>query len=174
MLVVPQLRIVWLALLFVAFSASPATLTGHVVGVHDGDTITVLDATKTQHKIRLAGIDAPELKQAFGTRSRQNLSNMVYDKDARLECHKTDRYKRKVCKVWVQPSECTTCGKTLDTGHAQIIAGLAWWYRAYAREQSAEDQGRYESAEDEARLRRWGLWRDTEPVPPWEWRKLRR
>jgi len=150
-----------------------ATLTGHVVGVHDGDTITVMDATKAQHKIRIAAIDAPERKQAFATQSKQNLSDMLYDKDARLECHKTDRYMRNVCQVWVQPSDCPTCGKTLDAGHAQIIAGLAWWYRAYAKEQSIEDQGRYESAEDEARLRKWGLWRDAEPVPPWERRKLR-
>ena len=154
-------------------SVYAAALTGRVVGVHDGDTITVLDATKTQHKIRIAAIDAPERNQAFGTRSKQNLSNMLYDRDARLECHKTDRYQREVCKVWVQPSDCPTCGKTLEAGHAQVIAGLAWWYRAYAKEQSAEDQGRYESAEDEARLRKWGLWRDAEPVPPWERRKLR-
>jgi len=166
----------WLVAGCAAFATTcgAAELTGRVVGISDGDTITVLDASNTQHKIRLAGIDAPELKQAFGTRSKQNLSRMAYDMDARLECHKTDRYKREVCKVWVQPSDCPTCGKTLDAGHAQIIAGLAWWYRAYAKEQFAEDQGRYESAEDEARLRKWGLWGDAEPVPPWEWRKLRR
>ena len=149
-----------------------AELTGRVVGVTDGDTITVLDADKTQYKIRLAGIDAPEHNQAFGTRSQKNLSDMAFGKDARLDCKKTHRG-RQICKVWVQPSDCPTCGKTLDAGHAQIIAGLAWWYRAYAKEQSTEDQGRYESAEDEARLRKWGLWRDAEPVPPWEWRKLR-
>ena len=150
-----------------------ATLTGRIVGVHDGDTITLLDATKTQHKIRLAGIDAPELRQAFGTRSKQNLSEMAYAKDARLECHKTIRNERKLCKVWVQPSDCPTCGNTLDVGHAQVIAGLAWWYRADAKEQSADDQGRYESAEDEARLRKCGLWSDPAPVPPWEWRRNR-
>ena len=66
-------RIGW-ALLLPLAGAEAATLTGHVVGVHDGDTITVLDASETQHKIRFAGIDAPELKQAFGTRSRQNLA----------------------------------------------------------------------------------------------------
>ena len=63
-------------------SARHRSSRGRVVGIHDGDTITLLDASKTQHKIRLAGIDAPELKQAFGTRSRQNLSNMAYDRDA--------------------------------------------------------------------------------------------
>ena len=99
---------------------------------------------------------------------------MAYYKGARVECHKTGRYKGEVCKVCVQPSDCPACGETLDAVHAQVIAGLTWWYRAYTKEQSAEDQGHYESAEDEARLRKRGLWQDAEPVPPWEWRKLRR
>jgi endonuclease YncB( thermonuclease family) len=89
-------------------------------------------------------------------------------KIASLECHKTDRYGRKVCKVWVQPADCPTCGTTLDAGHAQVIAGLACWYRAYAK-----DQGRYDSAEQEARLRKQGQWQDKEPVPPWEFRRKR-
>jgi len=166
-----------IALLFlIAFSASSAgaaELTGGVVGVTDGDTITVLDAEKTQHKIRLAAIDAPERKQAFGAKSKQNLSDLVSGKDVAVEWKKRDRDKRIVGKVWVQPSDCPTCGKTLDAGHAQIIAGLAWWSRAFARAQSAEDQGSYESAEDEARMRKRGLWADPEAVPPWEWRKTK-
>ena len=150
-----------------------AELTGVVVGITDGDTITVLDADKKQHKIRLAAIDAPERRQAFGAKSKQNLSDMAFGKDARLECKKKHR-ERKICKVWVQPSSCPTCGNTLDVGHAQVIAGLAWWYRAYARDQSPDNQGRYESAEDEARLRKWGLWSDPAPVPPWNWRRPKR
>jgi len=63
-----------------AANISAATLDGRVVSIHDGDTITVLDASRKQHKIRLAGIDAPELKQAFGTRSKQNLSALVYSR----------------------------------------------------------------------------------------------
>ena len=141
----------------IAGPASAATIEGHVVGVHDGDSITVIDADRVQHRIRLAGIDAPELKQAFCARSKQNLSDMAFDKDVRVEWGKRDRYKRIVGKVWVQPADCPTCGMTLDAGHAQVIAGLAWWYRAYAKEQSDDDQGRYESAEDEARLLKWGL-----------------
>src|SRR6185436_13829857 len=117
------------------------------------------------------GTDAPEKRQAFGERSKQTISAMAFQKDARLECHKTDRYKRKVCKVWVQPSDCPSCGKTLDVGHAQVIAGMAWWYREYANEQTPDDRGRDESAEDEARLRKWGLWQDKDPVPPWEFRR---
>jgi len=162
---------IWAVLLLNAIPAAASELRGVVVGVADGDTITILDASKQQHRIRINGIDAPEKRQAFGERSKQSLSRMAFQKDARLECHKIDRYKRKVCKVWVQPADCPTCGKTLDVGHAQVIAGLAWWYRAYAKEQSAEDRGRYESDEDEARLRKRGLWQDKEPVPPWEWRR---
>jgi len=162
-----------LAILFAlaACGAQAEVLEGRVIAVSDGDTITIVDASKQQHRIRINGIDAPEKGQAFGERSKQNLSKLAFQKDARLDCHKTDRYKRKVCKVWVQPADCPTCGNTLDVGHAQVVAGLAWWYRAYAKEQTAEDKGRYESAEDEARLRTWGLWRDNEPVPPWEWRR---
>jgi endonuclease YncB( thermonuclease family) len=150
--------------------ADAETLTGRVVGISDGDTITVL-VERQQVKVRINGIDAPEKRQAFGERSTQNLSAMASGKDARLECHKTDRYGRQVCKVWVQPGDCPNCGLTLDIGHAQVIAGLAWWYREYAREQTLEDRGRYESSENEARLRRWGLWSDPLPVPPWEWRR---
>lgn len=163
-----------MALAFLPLPGVAATLTGRVAGVHDGDTVTVLDDNHKQHKIRLAGIDAPELKQAFGARSKQNLAALVFGRQVIVEWDKRDRYTRIVGKVWVQPSDCPTCGKTLDAGHAQVISGLAWWYRAYAKEQSAEDQGRYESAEDEARLRKWGLWRDAAPLPPWGWRNAKR
>lgn len=158
------------ALLAAAPAASGAELHGSIVGISDGDTITVLAPLETV-KVRINGIDAPEKHQAFGERSKQNLYAMAYQKDAHLECHKTDRYGRRICKVWVQPSDCPACGQTLDIGLAQVIAGLAWWYREYAREQTAEDQGRYESSEREARLRKLGLWKEQHPVPPWEWRR---
>jgi endonuclease YncB( thermonuclease family) len=146
------------------------TLTGIVVGVSDGDTITVLDAERQQHKIRLSGIDAPEKEQPFGQRSKENLSRLVFNKEVAVEWTKRDRYKRIVGKVMVQPSDCPTCGKTLDAGHAQITVGLAWWYLKYAKEQSPQDRGSYESDEQEAKARRVGLWVDAEPIPPWEWR----
>ena len=155
----------------IAFAGDPWIVTGRVVGISDGDTITVLDADKKQHKIRINGIDAPEKGQAFGERSRQSLAQMAHGKDAGLECHKTDRFGREICKVWVQPLDCPRCGKTLDVGLAQISVGLAWWYRRYANEQSAEDRGRYKSEEEVARLRKRGLWVDDAPVPPWEWRR---
>ena len=147
-----------------------ADITGKVVAVSDGDTITISDASKTQYKIHIAGIDAPESKHAYGTRSKDNLNQLLHGKDVRVDCPKIDRFGQQVCKVWVQPSDCPQCGETLDVGYAQISAGLAWWYRAYAKEQSAEDRGRYESEEADARLRKRGLWVDAQPVPPWEWR----
>ena len=159
-------------LLFMALGAAHAdTLTGRVVGVTDGDTITVLDANRQQHKIRLGGIDAPEKAQPFGQRSKENLSRLVFNKEVQVDWTKRDRYQRIVGKVWVQPSDCPTCPMTLDAGHAQITVGLAWWYRKYANEQPSQDRGQYEFSEQEAKARRVGLWSEPDPVPPWEWRR---
>lgn len=146
------------------------TLTGVVIGVSDGDTITVVDATHQQHKVRLSGIDAPEKAQPFGQRSKENLSRLVFKKEVAVDWTKNDRYGRIVGKVLMQPADCPTCPKTLDVGQAQISAGLAWWYRKYAKYQTAEDQARYESEEREAQARRAGLWQDTDSIPPWVWR----
>ena len=154
-------------------SAHAETLRGKVIKVADGDTISILTGTVAL-RVRLAGIDAPEKGQPFGDRSRRSPSQMTHGKEVTADCHKTDRYGRKVCKVMAQPAECPSCGHTLDVGLAQISAGLAWWYREYAREQSEEDRGRYESEEQEARARKRGLWVDREPVPPWGWREHKR
>ena len=130
------LRSLLIVSLLLVGTAHAETLLGRVVGVADGDTITVLDADRQQHKIRLQAIDAPEKAQPFGQRSKENLSRLVFGKDVRVEWDKRDRYKRIVGKVWVQPASCPTCPMTLDAGHAQITVGLAWWYRKYASEQS--------------------------------------
>lgn len=155
-------------------ATSAETLSGRVVGVHDGDTITVLDANHKQYKVRLAGIDAPESKQAFGTRSKESLSRMVFGKDVNIDWDKRDRYGRIVGKVWTTPeSTCRTaeCPKTLDANLAQLAIGMAWHYKQYEKEQSAEDRERYAFAEQEARARKAGLWSDTHATPPWEWRR---
>ena len=161
------------ALLFMATTVQ-ADITGRVVAVTDGDTIKILDAEKVQHKVRLTGIDAPERGQPLGTVSREHLASLVAGKEVRVESDKSDRYGRILGKVWVQPADCPSCGKTLDANHAQLLAGMAWWYRYYAKQQPPEDQGRYESAEDEARARGWGLWADPNPVNPYDWRKSKR
>ncbi|MCK9381948.1 MAG: thermonuclease family protein [Sulfuritalea sp.] len=141
------------------------TIEGRVVSISDGDTITVLDSAKTQHKIRLAGIDAPESKQAFGQASKKHLSDLVFDCDVTLYCGKTDKYRREVCVVLID-------GK--DANLAQVTAGMAWWYRKYQKEQTAQQRADYEAAEITAKAGRIGLWLDADPVAPWEWRKAKR
>jgi len=136
-----------------------------VVGVSDGDTITMLDDGKTQHKVRLGGIDAPERGQAFGERSRQSLSALVFQKRVEARCHKKDRYGREVCAVFVS---------LRDVGLEQIRLGMAWHYKEYQHEQTTQDRLVYRDEEESAKARRVGLWKDAKPVPPWEWRKTTR
>ena len=155
------------------------SLLGRVVGVTDGDTVTVLDAAKAQHKVRLAGIDAPEKGQPFGERSKENLSRLVFGRDVRVDWRKTDRYGRLVGTVWVVSPDMPCrdkpdCPKTLDAGLAQLTVGLAWHYKKYAHEQEPQQRGQYAFAEEEARAKRVGLWKDPNPVPPWEWRSAKR
>jgi endonuclease YncB( thermonuclease family) len=151
------------ALLLVALTCNAATIEGRVVGVADGDTITVLDSTNTQHKIRLSGIDAPEKSQPFGNLSKESLSGLVFDKTVTVETDKRDKYKRNVGKVLVDGA---------DANLEQIKRGMAWHYKKYAREQPAADRKAYSDAEDAAKAVRRGLWADTEHVPPWEFRQI--
>ncbi len=163
-----------LLILLLATSVAHADVTGRVVAVADGDTIKVLDSYQVEHKVRLTGIDAPERGQPFSTVSRNHLASMVAGKEVLVESSKSDQYGRLLGKVWVRPSDCPTCGKTLDANYTQVLSGMAWWYRYYAIEQSPEDLGRYESAEDEAKARKWGLWADPKPINPYDWRKGKR
>ena len=136
-------------------------LQGRVVAIADGDTVTILDASNTQTKIRLMGIDAPEKKQAFGQRSKQHLSDLVFDKQVTVEYSKKDRYGRTVGKILVND---------VDANLEQVKAGMAWHYKQYQKEQSPSDRVLYSEAEDRARVGRAGLWVDPDPTPPWEFR----
>jgi endonuclease YncB( thermonuclease family) len=132
---------------------------GLVVSVHDGDTLTVLIG-KQQLKVRLAEVDAPELRQPFGQRSRQSLAAICFHETAKVELIARDRYGRSVGKV-----QCS--GK--DAGRHQVSSGMAWVYERYA----PKDSPLY-GVQAEARSARLGLWADAEPIPPWEWRKTGR
>ena len=149
-----------------------ADFTGKVVGVSDGDTITMLGAENKQHKIRLVGIDAPEKAQAFGNVAKQRMSDMVFGKEVRVDVRKQDKYRRTVGRVWVASVECkaSDCPKTLDAGMALLTMGLAWHYKQFAPEQPKEEREQYSFADIEARARKVGLWCDPKPVPPCEWR----
>ena len=148
--------------LLLALHAQADTIFGKVIGVADGDTITVLDSNHTQHKIRLSGIDAPEKNQAFGQRSKESLSDLVFSKDVTVETDKRDKYGREVGKVLVDG---------LDANLAQVQRGMAWHYKAYEREQSVIDRKVYADAENEAKAARRGLWADADPVPPSDFRR---
>lgn len=163
-----------LLLSFTAAVAGATELRGMVVGVADGDTITVLDAAHTRHKVRLSGIDAPERRQPFGTRSTQHLSALVFGREVVVLWEKHDRYGRIVGKVLAPECAHSTCAKTVDAGLAQINAGLAWHYRQYEKEQAPQDRRHYSAAERTAREKHEGLWRETNPVPPWNYRRQRR
>ena len=150
--------------LFYALTASAEELTGKVIRVADGDTITVLSSANQQHKIRLMGIDAPEKGQPFGNASRESLASMVAGRNVSVEWHKRDRYGRLVGQVFADSH---------DVGLVQIERGMAWHYKAYEREQRPADAQAYAGAEVEAKAARRGLWADPGSVPPWEWRRAR-
>ncbi|MCU0808395.1 MAG: thermonuclease family protein [Candidatus Contendobacter sp.] len=155
------IRLGFAALFCAPWTAQAEVLHGQIVAITDGDTLTLL-VDREQRKIRLAAIDSPERVQAFGDRAKSNLGRLAFNRNAVADCHKTDRYGRLICKVQVDGQ---------DVGLAQIAQGFAWWYRTYAKEQAPEDQAAYEQAETMAKLRRHGLWADTRPIPPWEWRR---
>lgn len=132
------------------------TLHGRVVGISDGDTLTLLDSHNRQHRIRLAEIDAPEKKQAFGQRSRESLSDLAFGKTAVADCPSQDRYGRSVCVVSVDG---------VNVNLAQVQRGMAWAYTKYARD------ARIFAAEKDARSSRRGLWADPSPTEPWLYRR---
>jgi endonuclease YncB( thermonuclease family) len=158
---------------------SPAladTLHGMVVKIADGDTVSIVDDSGKKHRIRLAGIDAPEKNQSYGDVSTQSLLKLVSSKAVTIEYEKRDRYKRIVGKVLVDPlgevfCVALDCVKKIDAGLEQIKAGLAWHYKYYQMEQSEDDRRLYSEAELEARKNQIGLWKDEEPMAPWVWRK---
>jgi len=145
----------FLVLLFSTFA--PADISGKVVGIADGDTITVLQ-DKTQYKIRLFGVDCPEKSQDFGTRAKQFTSGIVFGKDVQVLVEDTDRYGRTVGTVML-------AGKTLN--EELVKAGFAWVYSQYCKKPICNQWKQYEEAARNAKI---GLWSQPNPTPPWEFR----
>jgi endonuclease YncB( thermonuclease family) len=127
-----------------------------VVSVHDGDTLTVL-IERRQLKVRLTDIDAPELRQPFGARSKQSLSDLCFGKIAAIDVRGHDRYKRALAQV--------TC-EGRDANAEQVRRGFAWTYTRYA----PADSPLY-AMQNEARSAHRGLWSDPAAVAPWQWRR---
>ena len=150
-----------IALLWSSLSATAAEIVGRVVGVSDGDTITVLVDNHDRLKVRLAGIDAPEKSQPFGSVSKKSLSDQVFGKTVNIESNKKDRYGRFLGRVIFNGT---------DVCLEQIRAGMAWHYKRYSNEQSESLRREYADAEYQARQLKIGLWSEPTPVAPWEFR----
>ena len=151
-----------IVLMLLVFEVNADVLNGTVVGVSDGDTITVLDKSNNEHKVRLMGIDAPEKSQAFGNEAKQTLSNYIYKKEVSVEYKKLDKYKRIVGKVKLDGQ---------DICLQMIRDGMAWHYTEYEREQSKSDRDLYRVAEAKAREVNLGLWVEKQAVSPWMFRQ---
>jgi micrococcal nuclease len=149
--------VVWLLLMAMPVLAHTEQFTGKVVGISDGDTISVLREGKAV-KVRLYGIDAPEKAQAFGTKARQVTANLVFQKEVTIVVHATDRYGRIVGQVLLPDGR--------DLSQELVKEGMAWWYKPYAAKDTTLAQ-----LEAEARAAQRGLWADAHPIPPWAWRK---
>ena len=128
-------------------------LPGKVVSIHDGDTITMLQ-NKTQIKVRLFGIDAPELKQPYGKKSKQFLANLIAREVVEVDENGKDRYKRTLGIIYY---------KGQDINAQMVLNGYAWVYVKYSKI--------YVDQETTAREKKLGLWQSSNPTPPWEWRK---
>ena len=118
-----------------------------------------------QYKIRLAGIDAPEKKQAFGNVSKKSLLDLVFDKQVSVDWKKQDQYGRTVGKVMLNG---------IDINLEQIKRGVAWFYNKYPNELLLDDRIAYLHAQKTAEKNKIGLWSELRPVAPWDFRKLRK
>ena len=126
-----------------------------VIKISDGDTITILQG-KQQIKVRLFGIDAPELEQPYGKKSKQFLANLIAGEVVEVEPKGKDRYKRTLGIIYY---------KGQDINAQMVLNGYAWAYVKYSRI--------YVDQEKAARENKLGLWQSSDPTPPWEWRKGR-
>ena len=149
------MRLLALLLLILCSSTAAETLSGRVVGISDGDTLTLL-VDREQVKVRLAQIDTPERGQPWANRARQELADLVFRQDVRVEVVDRDRYGRIVGQLW---------RGAVDVNRTLVAEGLAWAFRRYVTDPNLLED------EERARQAGRGLWSQPEPVPPWEWRR---
>ncbi|MEH6581753.1 MAG: thermonuclease family protein [Halioglobus sp.] len=134
--------------------------TGTVVRVFDGDTVSVLDSSGSQHRVRLHGIDTPEYDQPHGRQASRALQQLLADRKVGIVVKDIDRLDRTVAVVYLDG---------VNINLSMVSTGDAWWYRHYASSDRA-----LRLAERGAQDKRLGLWGAKDPVPPWEWRRGRR
>ncbi|MEK6789969.1 MAG: thermonuclease family protein [Pseudomonadota bacterium] len=145
----------------VLHARADAQISGYVISIADGDTLTLLTANKERVKVRLAEIDTPEKKQPYGQKAKQELASLTFNQDAQISVIDTDRYGRVVGRVVVDG---------LDVNAELVRRGAAWVYRDYLKRPELIP------LEAEARRQRKGLWALPAPerMPPWQWRKEQR
>ena len=152
--------ILFLAVLL-SLSAHADQLAGNVVRIVDGDTV-VLEVSGGRHRVRLAGIDAPERNQPWSDASTRELRRQIAGRHVVVEWDKVDRWKRLIGVIRLSGE---------DINLHMVDRGLAWHYKKYQREQTPGQREAYSAAESDAQRARRGLWSDPDPIPPWEWRR---
>ncbi len=156
------MKFIWLMFLLAmnsAWAEFPQVEIGFVIKVYDGDTATVVSCGGTIHKVRLAKIDAPELKQDFGREAKTCLADKILNQRVHLHVISKDMYKRDVGEIFIE-------GKSVN--EQMVEEGCAWVYDQYNNDLSLK------ALQDKARLSRKGLWDSQSPIPPWSWRKLQK
>ncbi|MDP9911178.1 endonuclease YncB(thermonuclease family) [Variovorax boronicumulans] len=156
---------------FLPFDTHARTQTCFVVSIHSGDTLTARcgDAASASawRRVRLQGIEAPKPGQPFAEQARQKMHDMVRLKPADVDCDApTSHARERICRVMVTPDSAPNGPRTLDAGLALLTVGLARWQPAQAQRLSPQERGQYEFAEEEAKAKRAGLWKDARPTRP--------
>ncbi|MBO3099606.1 thermonuclease family protein [Gelidibacter sp. DF109] len=152
-----SLFVVFQFIISIAFSQS---LTGKVVGIMDGDSFKLLTLDSTVVRVRLANIDCPEKKQPFSAKATQFTADAIFGKMVTINIQKTDRYKRYISNV--------TYNDSLSLCHELVKNGLAWHYVKYSKDKTLQEM------EDKAKAAKVGLWQDSHPTAPWEWRSSKK
>ena len=146
----------FIPLLFISWTIFAGSITGKVVSVSDGDTITILDSSKKTHKIRFEHIDTPEKNQAYGQAAKKHLSTLVFGKIVEAKVKTKDRYGRSIATIFLEDK---------NINLEMVKAGYAWHYKIYSKDKS------FAEAEVISRKAKKGLWQESKPVPPWEFRR---
>lgn len=143
----------------VSWTIFAGSITGKVVSVSDGDTITILAISKKTHKIRFEHIDTPEKSQAYGQAAKKHLSSIVFGKTVEAKVKTTDRYGRSIATIFLEDK---------NINLEMVKAGYAWHYKKYSKDII------FAAEEVISRKAKKGLWQDSNPVPPWEFRRTGR
>ena len=138
------------------------TISGKVVHVADGDTLTILNVENKQTRIRLYGIDAPEKAQDFGNVSREHLAGLVAGKTIEVTVVDVDQYGRSIGRINIDGKE---------VAEEMLKEGMVWVYTAYCKIPECKH---WKELETQAKTAKIGLWSNPTAKEPWLWRKERR